>query len=135
MCLFQQFAFPHQSVDLVHLLEMSLSICVRTIGIHAWRRRRNLLVTADDEAETVENRIFQSLLDLEWMCNILPKTDLMKDFVCRWGEMSGKVWGIIEDKKLDNAMWGLKLKLIEVTGKVCRNRFSSGHEIFIRREN
>ncbi|KAE8683904.1 pentatricopeptide repeat-containing protein [Hibiscus syriacus] len=34
------------------------------------------------------------------------------------GEMSGKVLGIIEDKKLDNAVWGLELKLIEVTGKV-----------------
>ncbi|KAE8708545.1 FAS-associated factor 2-B-like [Hibiscus syriacus] len=52
------------------------------------------------------------------MCNILSKMDLMKDFVCSWGEMSGKVLGIIEDKKLENAMWGLKLKLIEVTGKV-----------------
>ncbi|XP_039046687.1 BTB/POZ domain-containing protein At3g05675-like, partial [Hibiscus syriacus] len=78
----------------------------------------SLLVVSDTTAETVENRILQSLSDVEWMCNILPKMDLMKDFVCSWGDMSGKVLGIIEDKKLDNAMWGMKLKLIEVTGKV-----------------
>ncbi|KAK8538232.1 hypothetical protein V6N13_095985 [Hibiscus sabdariffa] len=76
------------------------------------------LLVLDITADTVENRIFQSLTDLEWMCNILPKMDLMKDFVYSWGDMSCKVLGIIEDKKLDNAMWGLKLKLIEVTGKV-----------------
>ncbi|KAK8569813.1 hypothetical protein V6N13_046857 [Hibiscus sabdariffa] len=78
----------------------------------------SLLVVPDITAETVENRILQSLADVEWMCNILPKMDLMKDFVCSWGEMSGKLLGIIEDPKLDNAVWGLKLKLIEVTGKV-----------------
>ncbi|KAK8521021.1 hypothetical protein V6N13_077144 [Hibiscus sabdariffa] len=78
----------------------------------------SLLVVPDITAETVGNRILQSLSDVEWMCNILPKMDLMKDFVCSWGEMSGKILGIIEDPKLDNAVWGLKLKLIEVTGKV-----------------
>ncbi|XWS61560.1 hypothetical protein CRYUN_Cryun07bG0135800 [Craigia yunnanensis] len=32
--------------------------------------------------------------------------------------MSGKVLGVVEDKKLDKVMWGLKVKLVEVTGKV-----------------
>lgn len=78
----------------------------------------SLLVISEITAETVENRILQSLSDVEWMCNILPKMDLMKDLVSTWVEMSGKVLGVVEDKKLDNVMWGLKLKLIEVTGKV-----------------
>ncbi|KAE8708210.1 ORMDL family protein [Hibiscus syriacus] len=94
----KEFALPHKSVDLVHLLEMSLRhLC------------KNKWISCLEEMKKPY---------LEWMCNILPKMDLMKDFVCRWGEMSGKVLGIIEDNKLDNAMWGLKLKLIEVTGKV-----------------
>ncbi|XWS50137.1 hypothetical protein CRYUN_Cryun12cG0062900 [Craigia yunnanensis] len=78
----------------------------------------SLLVILDITTETAENRILQSLSNVEWMCNILPKMDLMKDFVSSWAEMSGKVLGVVEDKKLDNVMWGLKVKLIEVTGKV-----------------
>ncbi|KAK6275176.1 hypothetical protein POUND7_004885 [Theobroma cacao] len=82
------------------------------------RELSSLLVISDVTADTVENRILQSLSDVEWMCNILPKMDLMKDFICSWAEMSAKVLGVVEDKKLDNVMWGLKVKLIEVTGKV-----------------
>ncbi|XP_022761878.1 BTB/POZ domain-containing protein At3g05675-like [Durio zibethinus] len=78
----------------------------------------SLLVVSDITTETAETRILQSLSDVEWMCNILPKMDLMKDFVSSWAEMSAKVLGVVEDKKLDNVMWGLKVKLIEVTGKV-----------------
>ncbi|XWS38184.1 hypothetical protein CRYUN_Cryun19dG0108600 [Craigia yunnanensis] len=78
----------------------------------------SLLIISDITTETAENRILQSLSDVEWMCNILPKMDLMKDFVSSWAEMSGKVLGVVEDKKLDNVMWGLKVKLVEVTGKV-----------------
>ena len=78
----------------------------------------SLLVISDITAETVEKRIFQSLSDVEWIHNILPRMDLMKEFVSSWAEMSGKVLGVVEDKKLDNVMWGLKVKLIEVTGKV-----------------
>ncbi|XP_022737207.1 BTB/POZ domain-containing protein At3g05675-like [Durio zibethinus] len=78
----------------------------------------SLLVISDITTETAENRILQSLYDVEWMCNILPKMDLMKDFVSSWAEMSGKVLGVVEDKKFDTVMWGLKMKLIEVTGKV-----------------
>lgn len=78
----------------------------------------SLLVVSDITTETAENRILQSLSDVEWMCNILSKMDLMKDFVSSWTEMSGKVLEVVEDKKLDDALWGLKVKLIEVTGKV-----------------
>ncbi|XVF12909.1 hypothetical protein REPUB_Repub08aG0160600 [Reevesia pubescens] len=51
----------------------------------------SLLVISDITAETVEKRILLSLSYVEWM---------------------------FEDKKLDTLMWGLKVKLIEVTGKV-----------------
>ncbi|OMP02875.1 hypothetical protein COLO4_10768 [Corchorus olitorius] len=78
----------------------------------------SLLVIPNINDETMETRILQSLSDVEWICNILPKMELMKDFVSSWAEMSTKVLGVVEDKKLDNIMWGLKLKLIEVTGKV-----------------
>uniref|UniRef100_A0A803PP73 BTB/POZ domain-containing protein n=1 Tax=Cannabis sativa TaxID=3483 RepID=A0A803PP73_CANSA len=68
--------------------------------------------------ETAEEKLLHSLSDLEWMCNILPKMDLMKDFVSNWTEISANVLGVVEDQKLDFLMWGLKIKLIEITAKV-----------------
>ncbi|XP_059444335.1 BTB/POZ domain-containing protein At3g05675-like [Corylus avellana] len=78
----------------------------------------SLLLESDLAHETAEGKILQALSDIEWMCNILPKMDLMQDFVSKWAEISASVLGIMEDKKLDCIMWGLKVKLIEVTVKV-----------------
>lgn len=78
----------------------------------------SLLLESDLTSEAVEDRVLRSLSDLEWMCNILPKMDLMKEFVSNWTEISGRILTVVEDRKLDSLMWGLKVKLIEVTGKV-----------------
>lgn len=78
----------------------------------------SLLLEPDHTSETVEDKVLRSLSDLEWMCNIIPKMDLMKEFVCNWNEISGNILTVVEDRKLDSHMWGLKVKLIEVTGKV-----------------
>ncbi|KAM0981911.1 hypothetical protein ACFX2A_015196 [Malus domestica] len=77
-----------------------------------------LLLEPDLVSDRAEEKILHSLSDLEWMCNILGKMDLMKDFVSNWAESSSNVLGVVEDKKLDSFMWGLKIKLIEVTAKV-----------------
>ncbi|CBI34559.3 unnamed protein product, partial [Vitis vinifera] len=77
----------------------------------------SLLLESDLTSEAVEDRVLRSLSDLEWMCNILPKMDLMKEFVSNWTEISGRILTVVEDRKLDSLMWGLKVKLIEVTGK------------------
>ncbi|KAJ7975829.1 BTB/POZ domain-containing protein [Quillaja saponaria] len=78
----------------------------------------SLQLGSDLVHHTAEDRILQRLSDLEWICNILPRLNLMKEFVSNWAAVSGRVVGFIEDKKLDYVMWGLKLKLIELTGKV-----------------
>lgn len=78
----------------------------------------SLLLESNLVCDTAEDKILQTLSDIEWMCNILPKMDLMKDFVFKWAEISVSVLGIIEDEKLACVMWGLKVKLIQVTGKV-----------------
>lgn len=44
--------------------------------------------------------------------------DLMKDFVSNWSDMSNNILSVVDDAKLGSLMWGLKLKLIEVTRKV-----------------
>lgn len=71
-----------------------------------------------DMCKVAEGRILQRLSNLEWMCNILLKMGLMNDFVSKWIDISESVLQIIEDKKLECIMWGLKVKLIEVTSKV-----------------
>ncbi|KAM7278361.1 hypothetical protein ACFE04_005495 [Oxalis oulophora] len=96
------------------------------------------IITTDDEVKSVvktgmsnifslfeaeltngisEDRLMHCLSDLEWMCNIIPKMDLMKEFVSNWLEISTTILRIIEDDKLDSLMWGLKFKVIEITGK------------------
>ncbi|XP_042481393.1 BTB/POZ domain-containing protein At3g05675-like isoform X2 [Macadamia integrifolia] len=76
------------------------------------------LLLESDLSVAAENVVLQSLSDLEWMCNVLPKMDLLKDFVSNWMDASGYVLGVFQDKKFDSTMWGAKLKLIEVAGKV-----------------
>ena len=78
----------------------------------------SLLLDPTLEFEAADNGIMRRVSDLEWTCNVLPKMDLMKNFVSDWAAISNKILNIIEDKKLDHVMWGLKIKLIEVTCKV-----------------
>lgn len=73
---------------------------------------------SDLASETLENRILHNLSGLEWLCNILPKMNLMRDFVLRWAEISDSVIIVLEDKNFETVMWRLKLKLLEVTSKV-----------------
>lgn len=77
-----------------------------------------LLLEPEVVEESLEGRIVQSLSDLEWLCNVLPKMELMNDFVANWGDISGNILEIVENNKLDSTIWGLKVKLIEVTAKV-----------------
>ncbi|CAN0840869.1 BTB/POZ domain-containing protein At3g05675 [Linum grandiflorum] len=78
----------------------------------------SLLLESDVSLDITEMNVLRIVSDLTWMCSILPKMNLMKDFVVRWTETSNRVVEIIEDKRLDSTMWGLKLKLLEVTVKV-----------------
>ncbi|XP_008775081.2 BTB/POZ domain-containing protein At3g05675-like [Phoenix dactylifera] len=71
----------------------------------------------DQSPEVAEQRVVQNLLDLEWMCNILPKMEMMKDFVSTWACISDHVLAIVQDEKFSSGLWAVKAKLIEVTGK------------------
>lgn len=87
--------------------------------IHSFQKDlSSLLLDTGLEFEGAYTRIMKRVSDLEWMCNVLPKMDLIKDFVSNWAAISSKILGIIEDKKLDHVMWGLKVKLIEIACKV-----------------
>lgn len=78
----------------------------------------SLLLESDLTLGTSEDKIMHRVSDVEWISNILPKMDLMKDFVSNWAEISNKILVVVEDKKLDSSMWGLKTKVIEMTAKV-----------------
>lgn len=100
--------------------EVKLAITVGLCNISsAFEKELSSLPLVSNSAyETTELRILHVLSDLEWMCNMLPKMDLMEDFVSNWVESSSSILGIIEDQKLDSLMWSLKIKLIEMTAKV-----------------
>ncbi|XP_074564946.1 BTB/POZ domain-containing protein At3g05675-like [Curcuma longa] len=67
--------------------------------------------------EAAEQRLFQTLSDVEWMSNILPKLEMMEEFVSNWAIISDHVLGVIQDEKYNSTFWSVKAKLIEVTGK------------------
>lgn len=77
----------------------------------------SLLLESDLTSQVNEDKLLRTLSDLEWICSLLPKMNLMKDFVSNWIEISGNVLKVIEDEKLNSLMWGLKVKLIEMTNK------------------
>ncbi|KAL3817884.1 hypothetical protein ACJIZ3_003789 [Penstemon smallii] len=79
---------------------------------------KELSSISESNASFCSSKILQSLSDLEWLCNILLKMGLMTDFVSKWIEISENILRIIDDKKIENKMWDLKVKLIEVTSKV-----------------
>ncbi|KAD3641416.1 hypothetical protein R6Q59_003996 [Mikania micrantha] len=83
----------------------------------AFDKDLSCLVLQNDD-ESAEKRVMQSLLDLSWICNILSKMDLMKEFVDQWIDFSTRVIGVMEDKLLKSSMWGVKLKVIELNWKV-----------------
>lgn len=68
--------------------------------------------------ENIEKKVLQSLIALDWMCNMLPKMDMMKAFVVHWLTSSNSILTIVQEDKFSSCLWGVKLKLIEVTGKV-----------------
>ncbi|KAJ8512776.1 hypothetical protein OPV22_003210 [Ensete ventricosum] len=53
----------------------------------------------------------------EWMCNIVPKMEMMKEFVSGWAHVSDHILAVIQDEKYSSSLWSVKAKLIEVTGK------------------
>ncbi|CAH9083072.1 unnamed protein product [Cuscuta epithymum] len=78
----------------------------------------SLLSEPDMKYKDVEKKIMKSMADVEWLCNVLMKTGLMKDFVARWTDVSNCVLTVVEDKRVHSIMWDLKVKLLEVTSKV-----------------
>ncbi|ERN19299.1 hypothetical protein AMTRI_Chr09g43170 [Amborella trichopoda] len=77
-----------------------------------------LLSEPEGSIEGVEKQVLETLSDLEWICYILPKMELMKEFVHNWDAITDNVLGVVQDKKFASTMWGVKSKLVEVTGKV-----------------
>ncbi|XP_058085053.1 BTB/POZ domain-containing protein At3g05675-like [Magnolia sinica] len=85
----------------------------------AFESELNLLLSESDRSlEEAESKVLQCLSDLEWVCSILPKMDMLKDFVCSWVDISVNVLAVVQDKKLSSGIWAVKVKLIEVTAKV-----------------
>uniref|UniRef100_A0A1J3CTU4 BTB/POZ domain-containing protein n=1 Tax=Noccaea caerulescens TaxID=107243 RepID=A0A1J3CTU4_NOCCA len=62
--------------------------------------------------------VLATLYDMEWLCKVLPRMELMKDLVFKWADVSNEILMIVQSCELDCRMLGVKVKLVEVTGKV-----------------
>ncbi|KAJ0962128.1 hypothetical protein J5N97_029956 [Dioscorea zingiberensis] len=81
------------------------------------RELNTLHIFFDLSPQEAEERVLQCLADLEWMCNILPKMEMMKDFISNWVAISEHMLGIIQDDTYYSGLWAVKAKLIELAGK------------------
>ncbi|XP_009767556.1 BTB/POZ domain-containing protein At3g05675 isoform X1 [Nicotiana sylvestris] len=99
-------------------IKVEIGILVSKIFCSFENELFSLILEPDIANKDIEKKVMRSLSDLEWMCNTLLKMDLMKDFVSHWANISSNLLKVIEDKRLDSILWGLKIKLIEVTSKV-----------------
>lgn len=64
-----------------------------------------------------DHSILQSISDLDWICNVLSKMELMKEFVTAWAEISDHVIEILQDDKFSCGLWAVKYRVIELVGK------------------
>jgi hypothetical protein len=71
----------------------------------------------DQSPEQAEKRILRSLVDIDWITNVLTRIEMMTEFVSGWLETSDHVISVVQDKKYSSGLWAVKVKLIEVTGK------------------
>jgi hypothetical protein len=71
----------------------------------------------DQSPEQSEQRIMRSLVDIDWITNVLTKIEMMNEFVSGWSEISQHILSVVQEKKYSSGMWAVKVKLIEVTGK------------------
>ncbi|XP_010422004.1 PREDICTED: BTB/POZ domain-containing protein At3g05675-like [Camelina sativa] len=68
--------------------------------------------------ECPEFGVLKTLYDIEWLCKVLPRMELMKDLVFKWADVSSEILMIAQNCKLDSQILGVKVKLVEVTGKI-----------------
>nr|ANW72274.1 BTB/POZ domain-containing protein At3q05675-like protein [Tradescantia hirsutiflora] len=71
----------------------------------------------DQSPETAEQKVLNCLADLEWITNVLPKMEMMQDFVSIWNQISSHILSVACEEKYSSSLWAIKLKLIELTGK------------------
>lgn len=71
----------------------------------------------DQSPELAEQRFLQSVADLDWIGNVLPKMEMMKEFVSSWANISDYLLAVVQDEKYNFGLWAVKGKLIEVAGK------------------
>ncbi|KAK9668437.1 hypothetical protein RND81_13G060600 [Saponaria officinalis] len=92
-------------------IKSGLSLMFSMLHSHLY----HLLTPSDIVLENSENAMLLHLTSFEWLCNVLPKMNLMREFVFKWGDISGTIITVVEHQ---TALWRLKLKLIEITARV-----------------
>ncbi|ONK73679.1 uncharacterized protein A4U43_C04F34150 [Asparagus officinalis] len=74
-------------------------------------------IELDSLTSDFDQRVLQCVSDLDWICNVLSKMELMTDFVSGLACISDYVLEIVQDEKYNSCLWSVKLKLVELVGK------------------
>lgn len=77
----------------------------------------SLALDSDQTTEAAEQRVLQSIMDLDWICNILSKMELMTDFISGFASISDHVLAVVKDDRYGSGLWGIKVRLVELVGK------------------
>jgi len=75
--------------------------------------------TAESLSEAGNIQLLQSYLtDLSWVCQILSKLEIMREFVENWFDASEKIVKVLEQGSSTTEVIEIKLRAVEVTSKV-----------------
>ncbi|KAJ4776598.1 BTB/POZ domain-containing protein [Rhynchospora pubera] len=67
--------------------------------------------------ELAEERLLIVLNDLDWVCGISQKMEIMLDFVSNWAEISCEIINVILSKQFSLGLWQVKSKIMEITSR------------------
>lgn len=70
-----------------------------------------------EELELAEEKMLIVLNDLDWICNVLQKMEIMVDFVSNWAEISNQILTVVLSKWCSSDLWVVKSKIMEMTSK------------------
>lgn len=76
-----------------------------------------LLTEWKDELDLAEEKMLIALSDLDWICNISQKMEMMVDFVSNWAEISNQILTVVLNKRCSLGLWAVKAKIMEMTSK------------------
>jgi BTB/POZ domain len=71
----------------------------------------------EGELELAEEKLLVVLSDLDWICNVTQKMEIMVDFVSNWAKISNQILTVVLSTQCTSCLWLVKSKIMEITSK------------------